>query len=81
MISANTLYKQSGTSLPFKEWLSREKEKGNFIPNAIANEDFLNIEGEADCGCDKKNENKLVSNLVFISLTAVLLYSIYKYAK
>ena len=31
--SANQLWKESGTSLSFAEWLQREKDKGNFIPN------------------------------------------------
>jgi hypothetical protein len=31
--SANQLWKESNTSLSFKEWLDREKEKGIFIPN------------------------------------------------
>lgn len=31
--SANQLWKESNTSLSFKDWLDREKQKGNFIPN------------------------------------------------
>ena len=31
--SANQLWRESGTSLSFKDWLDREKEKGKFIPN------------------------------------------------
>lgn len=30
--SANQRYKESGSSLPFKEWLNREKAKGIVIP-------------------------------------------------
>jgi hypothetical protein len=29
--SANQLYKESGSSLPFKEWIAREKDKGTFM--------------------------------------------------
>ena len=29
--SANQLYRESGSSLPFKTWLEREKEKGTFM--------------------------------------------------
>lgn len=32
LLSANQRYKQSGSSLPFKEWLNREKAKGIVIP-------------------------------------------------
>jgi hypothetical protein len=31
--SANQLWKESRTTLKFKDWLDREKEKGKFIPN------------------------------------------------
>lgn len=31
--TANQLYKESGTTLPFKEWIEQEKEKGMFIKN------------------------------------------------
>jgi hypothetical protein len=31
--SANQLWKESNTSLNFKTWIEREKEKGKFIPN------------------------------------------------
>ena len=31
--SANQLWKESNTTLSFKDWLEREKNKGNFIPN------------------------------------------------
>jgi hypothetical protein len=31
--SANQLWRESGTSLSFKDWLDREKDKGKFIPN------------------------------------------------
>lgn len=31
--SANQLWRESNTSLSFKDWLDREKEKGRFIPN------------------------------------------------
>jgi len=31
--SANQIWKESNTTLSFKNWLDREKEKGKFIPN------------------------------------------------
>jgi hypothetical protein len=33
--SANQIWKESGTTLSFSEWLEREKAKGSFIPNKI----------------------------------------------
>jgi hypothetical protein len=32
--SANQLWRESGTSLPFKDWIQREKDKGVEIKNA-----------------------------------------------
>jgi len=85
MISANKIYQQSGSSLPFKEWIAREKAKGNFIPNAVAMESFQNADGtteDTDCGCDKeKNNSPMFNNLVFFALAGVLIYSFYKYAR
>jgi hypothetical protein len=39
--SANKLWKESNTSLSFKDWLEREKSKGIFIPN----KKFMAFEG------------------------------------
>ena len=46
--SANQLYRESGTSLPFKEWIEREKNKGIFIKNEVL----------ADITGDTKEEEK-----------------------
>lgn len=32
---ANQLWKESGTTLGFRDWLEREKAKGSYIPNKI----------------------------------------------
>lgn len=34
ILSANQQYKLSGSTLPFKDWLNREKEKGEVIPKS-----------------------------------------------
>ena len=39
--SANQLWKDSNTSLSFKDWIEREKSKGVFIPN----KKFMNFGG------------------------------------
>ena len=49
MKSANQLYKESGTTLSFKDWIEREKSKGVHIPNVEANTEMLSLLG---------NENK-----------------------
>jgi hypothetical protein len=85
MISANKIYQQSGSSLPFKEWIAREKAKGNFIPNAVAMETFQNADGteeNTDCGCgEKESKTPAMKNLVFVALAGILIYGIYKYTK
>ena len=47
--SANQLWKESNTSLTFKNWLEREKEKGQFIPN----KKFKGIDGVNTTEIDK----------------------------
>tara|TARA_R100001244_G_C5171163_1_gene131677 strand:- start:5903 stop:6130 length:228 start_codon:yes stop_codon:yes gene_type:complete len=53
MSSANQVYKQSGTELPFKEWLKREQLRGKL---AVHEDQFYNADGGDDnegCGCNK----------------------------
>jgi len=47
--SANQLWKESNTTLSFKDWLDREKEKGKFIPN----KKFKGIDGIDTTQLDK----------------------------
>jgi hypothetical protein len=42
--SANQLWKESGSSLPFKNWIEREKNKGVFIHNKKM--EYLSVDGE-----------------------------------
>ena len=45
MITANQLYKSSGSELDFKEWLKREQLKGNL--KVDKKKEFLNAGGNA----------------------------------
>jgi hypothetical protein len=47
--SANQLWKESNTSLSFKDWLDREKQKGKFIPN----KKFKGVDGFDSSNIDK----------------------------
>lgn len=47
--SANQLWKESNTSLSFKDWLEREKQKGKFIPN----KKFKAVDGFDSSSIDK----------------------------
>jgi hypothetical protein len=47
--SANQLWKESNTTLSFKDWLDREKQKGKFIPN----KKFKGVDGVDTTQIDK----------------------------
>lgn len=47
--SANQLWKESNTTLSFKDWLEREKQKGKFIPN----KKFKGVDGVDTTKIDK----------------------------
>ena len=65
--SANQLWKESNTTLSFKDWLEREKEKGKFIPN----KKFLNANGIDTTRVDKVLEeaNQKTADTLDISST------------
>jgi hypothetical protein len=45
--SANQIWRESGSTLSFKNWLQREKDKGRFLPNKQLIE-FSSVEGESE---------------------------------
>jgi len=51
--SANQLWKESNTTLSFKDWLDREKQKGMFIPN----KKFKGIDGINSSSIEKVLED------------------------
>jgi len=57
--SANQIWKESGSTLSFKNWLQREKDKGRFLPNKTLSE-FNSVEGQLEP--DDINVNNLVKN-------------------
>lgn len=71
--SANQLYKESGSSLPFNVWLEREKKKdANFMADTQANQEF-----NATLNADGANSSPKVSLrngiIVFVVSTAAVL--------
>jgi hypothetical protein len=86
MISANRLWKESGSNLPFKDWLEREKAKGEFIPNIQAQEEFNNADGDDEPQAPQGNPLKgkletgsiIGKNLLIIGALAIGVYFIYK---
>ena len=63
--SANQLWKESGSTLSFKVWLQREKDKGRFLPNKQLME-FNSFDAEKDLSSSqeliKETLNKAKSN-------------------
>ena len=60
-LSANQQYKLSGSTLPFKDWLNREKEKGEVIPKSGVSdvlEDALLLEDYSSADVEPKKEDK-----------------------
>jgi hypothetical protein len=69
MSSANQVYKQSGTELPFKEWLKREQLRGKLD---VHEDQFFNADGGDDgCSC-----NKLIPALIGVAIGAGLMWYI-----
>jgi len=73
-LTANQQYKLSGSVLPFKDWLNREKQKGEVIPKSgvtdvindlLDNEKELYFDkGEDDLdSVEKDNENSTILGL------------------
>ena len=80
MKSANQLYKESGTTLSFRDWIEREKSKGIHIPNVEANNEMLNLLGN-EKNEEPKSNNKLVRNVLFVVGAVALAYVGYRYVK
>lgn len=58
--SANQLWKESGTSLPFADWLEREKNKGKFIPNKFVQDSLA--KAKIQLGIEKDPNAVLVND-------------------
>jgi hypothetical protein len=81
MISANKLYQQSGTTLSFKDWLEREKAKGNFIPNANALEEYNNVDGNVVANKEEVSDVKdftMVRNVAIVGAIIIFGYFLLK---
>ena len=84
--SPNKIWRESGTSLSFADWIQREKDKGAFLTNKKF-ENFANVDGEIDdatwleevkkqnridLGIDKPNDDKPKDN-TFLGLNKTVL--------
>lgn len=72
--SANQIWKESGTTLSFADWIQREKEKGRFLPNKMVSDfteaisssikDSLGIANSSNLMNDPLNTNVNTSDKV-----------------
>lgn len=72
--SANQLYKESKSTLSFKDWIEREKAKGVQIPNIEANAAMMNAIGSEQTTNEKEPDKTkiLLRNLAFVAVVVVL---------
>lgn len=79
--SANQLYKESKSTLPFKEWLRIEQEKGNLqnyekMYNASGNNDEIN-----SISNNTKASRIRMTNVVGLLSLGLIAYGIYQETK
>jgi hypothetical protein len=82
--SANQLYKESGSSLPFKQWVEREKDKGNFMyanglqskVNTIIADNIDSATSETEVPMLPKNEVFGINKFVLLGLGLVIVTAI-----
>jgi len=89
-LSANQQYKLSGSTLPFKDWLNREKEKGEVIPksgvsdvvrDALLNSNLIKPSDVEPAPNVKKNSTVLGLSKPILMLSALVIVGAvaYKY--
>jgi hypothetical protein len=81
MISANKLYKESKSNLPFKEWLKREQIKGTMsVHNGYVNANGNQEEDKTTKNCDSCTPIWMPT-LVGLALGSALVYFMLKKKK
>lgn len=80
MNSANKIWKDSGSTLPFAEWLTRQKAMGRFVPNLKAQQDFKNLTGSDTSGTEQPIDYTMQNILRTLVLVAagVGIYKLWK---
>lgn len=85
--SPNKIWRESGTTLSFADWIQREKDKGAYLANKKF-EKFANVEGEIDdatwleqvknqarldLGIDKPEKDTNIKDKTFLGLNKTIL--------
>lgn len=84
---ANQLYKQSGSTLKFTDWLNREKAKGVVIPQKEVNDNINKDLKEKLENPVKENKNKVIGldkRILILSAVVILgavAYNMYRNRK
>lgn len=84
--SANQLWRESGTSLSFKDWIQREKDKGVEIKNKLLEDvvDLFKETNETDTVETKRFDFGIPKWVVYTGvsiLTFAVVYKLYKAKK
>lgn len=80
--SANQRYKESGSSLSFKDWIEREKAKGIVIPQIGVTDVFEETKAKLESKENKKPNNKIVGldkRILMLSALVIVGAVAYKY--
>jgi len=80
--SANQRYKESGSSLSFKDWIEREKAKGIVLPQIGVTDVFEETKAKLETNKDKKPNNKIIGldkRILMLSALVIVGAVAYKY--
>ena len=80
--SANQLYKESGSSLAFKDWIEREKAKGIVLPQLGVTDVFEETQSQLEEMENKKPTNKILGldkRILMLSALVIVGAVAYKY--
>lgn len=91
--SANQLWRESGTSLSFADWIQREKEKGYFINNKKVQDTLESLKESLGIGENKNAQqdtnasintfglSKIALGLTIVIIAGAIGYKIYQKRK
>ena len=75
--SANQLWKESNTRLPFSVWIEREKDKGMYIPNKFVQDSIANAKIQLGIEKDPNEVEALVDDNKWLGLSkGALIFSL-----
>jgi hypothetical protein len=82
-MSANEMYRNSGSTLPFKDWLDLAKSQGSVIPNKPALDIYMNMDGAAagTANATEDQSGQMHTNIfrsVLLLAAAIAIYKVWR---